>query len=45
MNYKDFKAFILLTNANVIEDTLGQMLVDYFTVFSFCFQSTLCFKY
>ena len=44
MYTKDFYYFVsILTNANVNEDRLRQMKVDYFTVFSF-FQSNLCFK-
>ena len=44
MYTKDFYYFVsILTNANVNEDRLRQMKVDYFTVFSF-FRSNLCFK-
>ena len=39
-----FTLLFLLMNANVNEDMLGQMQVDYFTVFLFYFQLKLCFK-
>ena len=37
----DFYAFVSTCECQCIEDTTGQMYVDYFTGFSLCFQSNV----